>query len=179
MQLLAQIKQAVWAGCVAVFVQIFCGPSGAFAQQQQNASLTLDRALVERPWTGDLDGMIQRRYIRMLTVYSKTSFFTDSGVMHGTAVDFARLFEEQLNKEIATSKRGAAKNLRVRVMFIPVRRDQILPALAAGRGDIAAANLTITPQRRKLVDFATAGISNVKEVVVTGPASPKIARVED
>ena len=179
MQLLAQIKQAVWVGCVAVFVQIFCGPSGAFAQQQQNASLTLDRALVERPWTGDLDGMIQRRYIRMLTVYSKTSFFTDSGVMHGTAVDFARLFEEQLNKEIATSKRGAAKNLRVRVMFIPVRRDQILPALAAGRGDIAAANLTVTPQRRKLVDFATAGLSNVKEVVVTGPTSPKIARVED
>jgi len=31
MQLLAQIKQAVWVGCVAVFVQIFCGPSGAFA----------------------------------------------------------------------------------------------------------------------------------------------------
>ena len=49
------------------------------------------------------------------------------------------------------------KHLKVRVVFIPVRRDQLLPALAAGKGDIAAANLTITPERQKLVDFTAAG----------------------
>jgi len=45
------------------------------------------------------------------------------------------------------------------VVFIPLRRDQLLPGLAAGKGDIAAANLTITPERQKLVDFTVAGLS--------------------
>ena len=65
------------------------------------------------------------------------------------------------------------------MVFIPVRRDQLLPALAAGKGDIAAANLTITPERQKLVDFTGAGLSNVSEVVVSGPASPKVASLDD
>jgi membrane-bound lytic murein transglycosylase MltF len=67
----------------------------------------------------------------------------------------------------------------VRVVFIPVGRDQLLPALGAGKGDIAAANLTITPERQKLVDFTAAGMSNVSEVVVSGPSSPKIATLDD
>ena len=36
---------------------------------------------------------------------------------------------------------------------MPVGRDELLPALVAGRGDIAAANLTITPERQRMVDF--------------------------
>jgi membrane-bound lytic murein transglycosylase MltF len=67
----------------------------------------------------------------------------------------------------------------VRVVFIPVHRDQLLPGLAAGRGDMAAANLTITPERQKRVDFTAAGLSNVSEVVVSGPASPKVASVDE
>ncbi len=58
-------------------------------------------------------------------------------------------------------------------------RDKLLPALAAGKGDIAAANLTITPERQKLVDFTIAALGNVSEVVVTGPASPAVASVDD
>ena len=53
------------------------------------------------------------------------------------------------------------------------------PPLAAGKGDIAAANLTITPERQKLVDFTVAGRSNVSEVVVSGPASPQVASLDD
>ncbi len=45
------------------------------------------------------------------------------------------------------------------MVFIPLRRDQLLPGLAAGKGDIAAANLTITPERQKLVGFTVAGLS--------------------
>jgi ABC-type amino acid transport substrate-binding protein len=65
------------------------------------------------------------------------------------------------------------------MVFIPVQRDQLLPWLAAGKGDIAAASLTITPERRKLVDFTAAGMKNVSEVVVSGPASPKVASLDD
>ena len=36
-----------------------------------------------KKWTGDLDGMIERRFIRVLTTYSKTMFFVDK---NGTMV---------------------------------------------------------------------------------------------
>jgi len=38
--------------------------------------------LTER-WTGDLDGMVEREYIRVLVVYSKTHYFFDQGTQRG------------------------------------------------------------------------------------------------
>jgi membrane-bound lytic murein transglycosylase MltF len=161
---------------------LFAGP--ALAQQQAprkatGATLTIDPTEMQKPWTGDLDGMIERRLIRVLTVNSKTFYFHDKGTLRGSAVDFFRLFEEDLNKKLAAAKKLKNKNLKVRVVFIPTPRDQLLPALAAGKGDVAAANLTITPERRKVVDFSVAWMSDVSEVVVTGPASPAVAGVDD
>jgi membrane-bound lytic murein transglycosylase MltF len=126
-----------------------------------------------KPWTGDLDGMVKRRLIRVLTVYSKTIYFVDRGTQRGTAHDSLKLFEETLNKQLKT------KHLRVTVAFIPVSRDELLPALIEGRGDIAAANLTITPEREKVVAFTDPLVSGVNEIVVTGPASPPIASLDD
>lgn len=143
------------------------------------ATVILDPTEVQKPWTGDLDGMIRRHLIRVLTVYSKTSYFVDKGVTRGIVVDYLRLFEDALNKKLAAAGKLENKNLKVRVVLIPVRRDQLLPAVAAGKGDIAAANLTITPERRKLVDFSTPIARNVSEIVVTGPASPKLDEPDD
>ncbi|MDN5940846.1 MAG: lytic transglycosylase F [Nitrospira sp.] len=123
--------------------------------------------------------MIERRVIRVLTVNSKTIHFLDKGVLRGTAVEFVRLFEEELNKKLAGDKKLKNKHLKVRAVFIPTHRDQLLPGLVAGKGDIAAASLTITPERLKLVDFTAAGLSNVSEVVVSGPASPHVAGLDD
>jgi membrane-bound lytic murein transglycosylase MltF len=148
-------------------------------QKPAGGTLTMDLALLQKPWNGDLDGMIERRLIRILTVHSKTVYFIDKGVQRGTAVDYARLFEEGLNKKLAAEKKLKGKGLKVRVVLIPVQMNELLPGLAAGKGDIAAANLTVTPERQKLVDFSTAGLSNVSEVVVTGPASPQVASVDD
>lgn len=39
-------------------------------------------------------------------------------------------------------------------LFVPVARNEFIPALLESRGDIASANLTITPERLKQVDFA-------------------------
>jgi membrane-bound lytic murein transglycosylase MltF len=142
-------------------------------------TLTIDLAKQHKPWTGDLDGMIERRSIRVLTVNSKTIYFIDKGVLRGTAVEYGRLFEDELNKKLAAEKKLKNKNLKVRLIFIPVQRDELLPDLVAGKGDIAAAGLTITPESQKQVDFTTAGMSNVDEVVVSGPTSPKVATVDD
>jgi membrane-bound lytic murein transglycosylase MltF len=164
------------------FGLLFGGP--VFGQQQAppkaaGGTLTIDLAAMQKPWTGDLDGMIERRVIRVLTVNSKTFYFHDKGTQRGTVVDFFRLFEDKINKKLAAENKLKDKNLKVRVVFIPLRRDQLLPGIAAGKGDIAAANLTITPERQKLVDFTVPGMANVSEVVVTGPASPKVAGLDD
>jgi membrane-bound lytic murein transglycosylase MltF len=65
------------------------------------------------------------------------------------------------------------------IVFVPVVRSELLPRLTAGRGDIAVATLTVTPDRRKLVDFSDPTATGVKEVAVTGPDSPTINIVDD
>ena len=70
------------------------------------------RGRVLAAWTGDLDGMIQRRVIRVLTAYSKTQFFVDQGTQRGLVSDTASLFEESLNKKLKK------KNVRIHVLVI-------------------------------------------------------------
>jgi membrane-bound lytic murein transglycosylase MltF len=128
---------------------------------------------VLKPWTGDLDGMVRRRTIRALVVYSKTFYFIDQGRQFGLSYEGLRAFEHDLNRKLK------ADHPKVRIIFLPVARDELIPALLDGRGDIAAANLTITPERQQQVDFSASTLSNVSELVVTGPRSPRIASVDD
>ncbi|MBS7535349.1 lytic transglycosylase F [Ancylobacter sonchi] len=126
-----------------------------------------------RGWAGDLDGMEKRRLIRILVPYSKTIYFIDRGRQLGTAVEFGQALETQIN-------RGRKKEVeRMRVAFVPTARDQLIPALIAGRGDIVAANLTITPERQVLVDFTDPLATGVSEILVTGPSAPAIATLDD
>src|SRR5262249_473199 len=52
-------------------------------------------------------------------------------------------------------------------------------ALIDGRADIAAASLTMTPERQKQVDFSLPVYRRVSEVVVTGPQSPTLTNIDD
>jgi membrane-bound lytic murein transglycosylase MltF len=129
--------------------------------------------VVKQNWIGDLDGMIKRRQIRILTAYSKTYYFVNRAVQRGVAYDIGQLLEADLNKKLKT------RNVRVRVLIVPVARDQIIPALLQGQGDFAMANLTITPERLKHVDFTNPFIRNVAEILVTGPGAEPIGSVQE
>jgi membrane-bound lytic murein transglycosylase MltF len=147
-------------------------PGATWAARAEDATVHLD--VKSQPWTGDLDGMVERRTIRVLVPHSKTMYFIDlSGNQRGISYDLMREFEDELNKQLKTG------NLRINLHFIPVARDQLLAALLDGRGDIAAANLTITPEREKLVDFTTPLATGVKEVVVTGKDGPTLTSLDD
>ena len=124
-------------------------------------------------WRGDFDGMVDRREIRALVVYSKTFYFLDQGQQRGATYELLKAFEKFINKKLKT------KTLKLRVLFIPVGRDQLIPWLVAGRGDIAAANLTITTQRQKQVEFSDPLATGVKELLVTGPAAPSVKSLDD
>jgi len=55
----------------------------------------------------------------------------------------------------------------------------MIPALLEGRGDVAMANLTITPERLKQVDFTNPFIHNVAEILVTGPGAEPIGSLQE
>jgi len=124
-------------------------------------------------WTGDLDGMIERRFIRVLTTYSKTSFFIDQGTPRGLVPDAFKLFEDDLNKRLKN------KHLRVQVVFVPVAHDELVPALLEGRGDVVAAGTLIADWRREDVDFTNPTRTGIAIIPVTGPGSAPLASVQD
>jgi len=127
-------------------------------------------------WKGDLDGMVERRVIRVLVPYSRTLYFNDAGRERGVTADFVRDFERFINQKYA--KQLGKRPLTV--VIRPTTRDLLLKNMAEGVGDIAAGNLTATEERRKVVDFvAPADQKPVSEIVLTGPKSPAIATADD
>jgi membrane-bound lytic murein transglycosylase MltF len=128
---------------------------------------------IPEAWDGDLDAMIKRRLVRILVPYSKTLYFLDQGQARGVVHDAGNELEKRLNR-----KHGS-KTLPIRVVFIPTAREHLLQDLIDGYGDIAAGNLTVTPEREKLVDFTETGFRDVTEIVVTGPDTPEIGTLTD
>ena len=125
------------------------------------------------PWTGDFDGMLERRQIRVLVVYNKLMYFIDGARQRGAVFDGMEEFRQFIDKKYDLGSR------KMSIVYIPVTRDRLIPALIEGIGDIAAANLTITPDRLEQVDFSNPTVSDVKEVLVTGPESPAIDSIDD
>ena len=161
----------------ALLFLLAAAPARAEMPKAPREDLTIDPETIMRPWTGDLDEMVKRRIIRVLVVPSKTSYFNDKGTQRGVTYDTFQLIEKELQKEIR--KKGGRKNLKVKFFYIPVGRDEIFSALTAGKGDIAAANLSVTPSREALVDFAGPHTTGVRELVLTGPASPALSTLDD
>ncbi len=142
-------------------------------QLLRRASASYKDLGLDRVEMGDLDEMIARRVIRALVTYSETFYFLDGPNQRGVSYESFKMFEDELNKELDTG------NLKVYVVLVPVSRDQLLPALAEGLGDIAAAGLTITPERQRQVDFSDPFMTDVNEIVVTGPSAPPLESLDD
>ena len=160
------------AVAVALLVTACRGPA---APEPESAAPPPPRAELVREaakgWTGDLDGMLERRIVRVLCPMSPMYYAISPEGESGLTYELFRAFEEKLNKG-----RGA---LRVHVVFVPTPRDRLIADLVDGRGDVAAGNLTITDERRETVDFTDPLLTGVDECVVTGPASPQLSSLDD
>jgi membrane-bound lytic murein transglycosylase MltF len=172
-----------FAACAAALLLGACGspdptppptagsePAPAAAQA---ASEPAAPRLTARVWQGDLDGMKERRALRMLVVYNKTNYFLDGPTQRGATYDMGVEFEKWLNLKNKDKARP------MRVVFIPTSREHLLSDLAEGRGDIAAAGLAITPERLKLVDFAAPFADDISEILVTSADGDVPPTVED
>jgi membrane-bound lytic murein transglycosylase MltF len=130
-------------------------------------------ATLWQPWNGDFDGMIERRVIRVLVPFGGYQYYYVRGRPRGAIVELLQKMEKHLNKELER------RHIKVYVAPIPVSRDQLIPFLRDGHGDMIAADLTITPSRSELVTFSRPLLKDINEIVITGPASPPLNDLSD
>ena len=133
------------------------------------------REAVLKPFTGDLDEIVKRRAMRLGVTFNRTFYFVDRGVQRGIAYEYGQLMETRLNKRFKT---GTAN--KIHVIFVPLPREMLPSALIEGKVDLVAAQLPVTPELEKFVDFSDPTRSNVNQIVVTGPgASPPVGSIDD
>lgn len=167
-------------GAIVALVALVIGAAGpavaaapvAEEDPQKQRSLILANKVV----TGDFDKMLESRAIRVLLPHSRTLYFNDRGRERGVTGDTVRDFERFLNKKYARQLHRRP----LTIFIIPHTRDILLSDVAAGLGEIAAGDITVTGERLKLVDFvAPVEIPDAAEVLVTGAASPPIGVIDD
>lgn len=149
-----------------VFVLVVLTAPAALA----DAPHSLER--ITRTFTGDLSELLkERRPIRVLVSYNRTNFFMYKGEARGLEADYMRAYEKHLLK--------VRPKAHPRMVFVAVPFDELLPALLDGRGDIAAAGLTVTDKRRRTVAFSMPYRTDVRELIVGGPKSDPIRSMAD
>ena len=178
------MKKMFFTGGLAVALASLVLAIGATAETPAKAppgpaAKTEARQLTTRakPWTGDFDGMLERRVIRVLVPTAGRCTSTTRGPSAASPPTACASFERWINKKYAKQlgKRP------ITVFIVPTTRDKLLPEVIRGLGDIAVGNLTVTEDgERKTVDFVSLpDQTSVNELVVTGPKSPAIATVDD
>jgi membrane-bound lytic murein transglycosylase MltF len=139
--------------------------------EEADSNDLLERARL--PFFGDLPEIRERRFLRVLVSYGKTSFFYGDGRARGFEVEMLNKYSDFLNE-------GAKDPLeKVRVVFVPTPFDRLLDDLQAGKGDVAAAGLTVTDERRRQAPFTRPYLPNVRELVVTHADAGGLAGIED
>jgi len=129
------VKYRSLALFVSVVVLIFCCQH---ARQPEPTAIV--SAKKTRPVHIDLDKLISKGKITALIDNSSTSYFIYKGQPMGYEYELLELFAEHLGVELDV------------VMVDDL--DEIFNELNIGRGDVIAANLTVTKERAKSVSFA-------------------------
>lgn len=94
---------------------------------------------VSEPVKRDLAEIEERGTFRMITYYSSNTYFLNQGIEVG--------FEYELIREFTREN-----DLALEVVIVGANENPF-ELLNNGAGDVIAANYTITPERRKIVDF--------------------------
>lgn len=172
------IPQKLSAGIVALVCLVAIGIAtvdGADPEAPPDTSELLPEEAQRAwsPWFGDFDGMVERRVVRVVVPYGGYQYYFDRGRPRGATYELLQKLEGYINDRLQR------RHIRVHVLIIPVSRDQLVPALLNGNADLIAGDLTVTTVRSAVVDFARPMLTNVSEVVVTGPAAPELDTLDD
>jgi len=178
-----QTARRTWAYAILLLLLQSLGPARAvladslpeplFLPAPNGEEPLLNRSMFKEPYRDDLEGLIKRRVIRVLVTYSPSGFFLEDGQPRGFEYELMEQYRKHLKSRVKP------RSWPVVFAFIPMRFDDLLPALAAGWGDIAAAGLKITPERQAEVDFTDPYLDGVKEIIVTAKGVGRIDSLED
>ena len=153
---------------VVTFLLALTVSAGPRGQSLEHPVALIDNAR----FTGDLTAMVERRIVRVLTVYGPGRYYLDDGAK-GVTAEYATRLEKVINEAYDTG------HLKVVVFVLPVARDELFPALTSGRGDIIMAGTTITDERKEEVAFTIPSSKPLKEILITGPSAPTISSLDD
>jgi membrane-bound lytic murein transglycosylase F len=106
---------------------------------------------------GDLGEIRRRGVLRVLTLNGAASYFLHRGEEMGFEFELASRFAGEIG-------------CRIQVL-IPPRADLLIPWLLGGKGDLIAASMTVTEERRKQIAF-TRPYNWVSEIVVARAGDP-------
>lgn len=125
-------------------------------------------------WTGDVDGMRERRLIRIAVPNSGFFYYIRDGRQSGTVAEAIRILEKFVNRKF-----GLKGSNRIKVIAVPLTRDRLLPAVVSGQADIAAGGLTVTEARLDSIQFTRPIVTGVREIIVSGPLAQPLTSIED
>ena len=145
--------------------------SGELNRDTKPGLLTLPASLARR--TGDLDQMLKKHTIRALLLINPIFFFYQNGKPHGISYETLEELERFVNQNFNTG------NLKVEVQYIPLRPDELGPALTEGVGDFIGQGIVITPGRQERYAFTTPIIKDVSEIIVTGKELANVESFDD
>ena len=86
-------------------IAAFC--AGA-AQPAATAEEPRQLRFENKPWSGDFDGMVKRRMIRVLVPYSRTLYYNDKGHERGVTAELVRNLSR--GNSLAGSAAGSGKS---------------------------------------------------------------------
>ena len=93
------------------FLCVLLPPPGVADDQPSLEKQELMDVAVLQSWTGDLDGMIQRRVIRALVSPSRTSYWLLGLRQTGAEYELLKAFENEINEHYKTQ----GKHIRIHV----------------------------------------------------------------
>jgi membrane-bound lytic murein transglycosylase MltF len=134
--------------------------------------LPMEFSVLWEPWSGDFEGMVERRVIRAVVPYGGYQFYYDEGVPSGAVYELLQRFESFVNKELER------RHIRVYVVVIPVGRNELFSAIEEGHADLVAGDLTITDERAAEFSFSRPLLRDINEVIVAGPAAPDLPGID-
>jgi len=158
-----------------IFASLALGTSQAQTEAADSSRL-IQNSLKERindVFIGDLAEIRQRRILRVLVSYNRTNFFHTIRGQRGLESDLVQAYIKYLN-------RGPRKErYQTQVVFLARPFNKLFSELKAGKGDIIASGLTITPEREAAVDFTIPYIKNIQEILVSNKHLAPVQRLED
>lgn len=114
-------------------------------------------------YTGTLETICKKRFLRVLTTHDSFNFFIYQGEQRGYEYEIVKDFTKTLNRSCPKKK---GRSLPLAFEMVPVTRDELIPMLLKGYGDIIAAGLTKTKGRKERILFSKP-YNKVSEVLVS------------